>query len=112
VEGLEYALTVLATVVSRPTLDRAVLDCGRKTQNPDIYKPLVKGWPDAEVTQTSAEHCTLRLDGPSRDLKIGDKVELIVGYADFTTVLHDEFYGFRNDRLEVVWPIAGRGKLQ
>jgi len=112
VEGLEFALTVLATVVSRPTLDRAVLDCGRKTQNPDIYKPLVKGWPDAEVTQTSAEHCTLRLDGPSRDLKIGDKVELIVGYADFTTVLHDEFYGFRNDRLEVVWPIAGRGKLQ
>ena len=72
----------------------------------------MKGWPDAEVTQTSAEHCTLRLDGPSRDLKIGDKVELIVGYADFTTVLHDEFYGFRNDRLEVVWPIAGRGKLQ
>ena len=42
----------------------------------------------------------------------GDKVELVVGYGDFTTVLHDEFYGFRNDRLEVVWPILARGKLQ
>jgi len=111
VTGLDYALTVLATVVSRPALDRAVLDCGRKTQNPDIYKPLVKGYPDAEVTQTSAEHCALKLNGESRNLKIGDKVELIVGYADFTTILHDEFYGFRNDKLEVVWPILGRGKL-
>jgi hypothetical protein len=35
-----------------------------------------------------------------------------VGYADFTTVLHEAFFGFRNDRLEVVWPILGRGKLQ
>ncbi len=112
VEGLDYALTVLATVVSRPALDRAVLDCGRKTQNPDICKPIVKGYPDAEVTQTSAEHCTLKLEGESRNLKIGDKVELVVGYADFTTILHDEFYGFRNNRLETVWPILGRGKLQ
>lgn len=110
-QGLDYSLTVLATVVSRPALDRAVLDCGRKTQNPDICKPIVKGHPGAEVTQTSAEHCALKLEGESRNLKIGDKVELIVGYADFTTILHDYFYCFRNDRLESVLPIQGRGKL-
>jgi len=111
VEGLEYALTVLATVVSRPSLDRAVLDCGRKTQYPDLETPIVKDHPDAVVTHVSAEHCQLQVDGPSRDLKIGDKVELVVGYADFTTVLHDSFYGFRNDILETIWPIAGRGRL-
>ena len=112
VTGLEPALTVLATVVNRPALERAILDSGRKTVNPDIHMPVVKGWPDAEVVRLSAEHCELRLGPQSQDLRIGDKVELFVGYADFTTVLHDQFYGFRGDRLEVVWPILGRGKLQ
>ncbi len=112
VGGLESALTVLATVASRPTLDRAVLDSGRKTLNPDTQLPIVKGWPDAQIKRFSAEHCELTLGSLSQNLKIGDKVELIVGYADFTTPLHDHFYGFRGDRLEVIWPIAGRGKLQ
>lgn len=112
VADLEYALTVLATVVSRPSLERAVLDAGRKTMHPDLALPVVVGYPDARVKRLSAEHCELDLGSRSQDLKIGDKVELVVGYGDFTTVLHDEFYGFRNNRLEVVWPILGRGKLQ
>ena len=112
VGGLDSALSVLATVASRPTLDRAVLDSGRKTLNPDVQLPIVKGWPDASVKRLSAEHCELNLGPQSQNLKIGDKVELIVGYADFTTPLHDHFYGFRGERLEVVWPILGRGKLQ
>lgn len=112
VSGLEPALTVLATVVSRPTLDRAVLDCGRKALNPDAQSPIVKNWPDAQIKRLSAEHCELTLGPSSQNLKIGDKVELIVGYADLTTPLHDYFYGFRGNRLETIWPIAGRGKLQ
>ncbi|MFM8287048.1 MAG: DSD1 family PLP-dependent enzyme, partial [Planctomycetaceae bacterium] len=111
VGDLEYALTVLATVVSRPTLERAVLDSGRKTMHPDLALPVVVGHPDARVKRLSAEHCELELGPHSQDLKIGDKLELVVGYGDFTTVLHDEFHGFRNNRLEVVWPILGRGKL-
>ncbi|MBS0260757.1 MAG: DSD1 family PLP-dependent enzyme [Planctomycetes bacterium] len=112
VQDLDYALTILATVVSRPTLDRAVLDAGRKTLNPDVATPVVVGYEDAQIKRLSAEHCELTLGPNSRNLKIGDKVELVVGYGDFTTVLHDEFYGFRGDRLEVIWPILGRGKLQ
>ncbi|MSR57453.1 MAG: DSD1 family PLP-dependent enzyme [Planctomycetaceae bacterium] len=112
VHDLEYALTVLATVVSRPTLERAVLDSGRKTMNPDVALPVVVGHDDAVVKRLSAEHCELTLGPKSQDLKIGDQVELVVGYGDFTTVLHDEFYGFRGNRLETVWPILGRGKLQ
>ncbi len=110
--GLEYALTVLATVVSRPMLDRAVLDSGRKTLNPDTHLPLVVGHEDATIKRMSAEHCELTLGPKSQNLKIGDKVELVVGYGDFTTVLHDEFHTFRKNVLEAVYPIAGRGKLQ
>lgn len=112
VQGLKSAVTVLATVASRPTLERAVLDCGRKTLNPDLMMPTVKNRPDATVMHLSAEHGTLKLTGASQDLKIGDKVELCVPYSDFTTVLHDNFLGFRNGKLETVWPILGRGKLQ
>lgn len=112
VTGLQSALTVLATVVSRPALERAVLDSGRKTVHPDIFMPVVKGYSDAVVQRLSAEHCALQLGPESQNLRIGDKLELYVGYADFTTVLHDQFHGFRKDRLEVVWPILGRGKLQ
>ena len=99
-------------VVSRPTRDRAILDAGRKAHHPDFEMPIVKGHADAEVVQVSAEHCRLQLEGESQNLRIGDKIELIPGYADFTTVMHDNFYGFRQERLEIVWPILGRGKLQ
>jgi len=112
VTGLDYGLTVLATVVSRPEKHRAVLDSGRKTLSPDAHLPLVKNYPETEVVRMSAEHCELSLVGDAVDLTIGDKVELIVGYADFTTVLHDHFFACRGGVLEEVWEIAGRGKLQ
>ena len=111
-QDLDYSLSVLATVVSRPSKERAILDAGRKSHHPDFHLPVVKGHPDAHAVRVSAEHCELELKGESQNLKIGDKVELVPGYADFTTVLHDQFYGFRGERLEVVWPILGRGKLQ
>lgn len=114
VEGLEYALTILATVVSRPQLEKAVLDCGRKTLgwNPEIHVPIVADYPDAVVERMSAEHCELKLGPQSTRLKIGDKIELVVGYGDLTTILHDNFYCFRKNILESVLPILGRGKLQ
>lgn len=112
VTGLQSALTVLATVVSRPSLDRAIVDTGRKSVHPDIHMPIVKGIPGARVVALSAEHGKIELEGAARDLKIGDKIELIVGYSDFTTILHESFFGFRGDRLEVEWPVLARGRLQ
>ena len=108
---LESAVTVLGSVVSRPVLERAILDTGRKTIYPDLHMPVVKGVEGATVVSLSAEHLKLDLEGPARDLKIGDKIELYPGYNDFTTILHENFYGFRNDVLEIVWPTAARGKI-
>lgn len=117
-EGLAPAVTILATITSRPKLERAITDTGRKTMDWEAERPQVKGTvegralPDAEVTHLSAEHGILRLGPQSQDLKIGDKIEIIPGYCDWTTMLHDCFYGIRDGRVETVWPIAGRGKLQ
>lgn len=110
--GLQSALSILATVSSRPAPDRAVLDSGRKTLHPDTHPLSLKGLPDAAIVSVNAEHCVLKLGPESQRLKIGDKVELVVGYADFTTILHEAIYGFRGDKLEVVLPTLGRGKLQ
>jgi D-serine deaminase-like pyridoxal phosphate-dependent protein len=111
VDGLRSALTVLATVVSRPGFDRAVLDAGRKAITAEFHPPIVKNWDDAKVIIHCAEHIVLKLGPSSRELRIGDQVELIVGYADLTCLMYDEFLGFRNDRLEVIWPILARSKL-
>ncbi len=112
VPDLQYAVTVLATVVSRPAADRAIIDAGRKTMNMEVHVPLVHGRDGIVVKSLSAEHGSLQLSDGARDLRIGDRLEIVPGYVDFTSVLHDRFYGFRNGRLETILPIEARGKLQ
>ena len=102
---LDHALTVIATVVSRPTHDRAVIDAGRKALNIEIHRPLVAGKKGVTVDWLSAEHGILKIESGGDDLHIGEQIELIPGYADLTTVLHTCFHGFRGGTLEEVYPI-------
>ena len=108
----EHALTVVATVVSRPAPERAIIDAGRKTMDGNHHDPLVVGRDDIRVTALSAEHGALELDPSAQDLRIGDRLELIPGYSDMTCVMHNHFFAFRDDKLEVIWPLEGRGRLQ
>lgn len=110
--GHKYALSVLCTVVSRPSLDRAIVDAGRKSVTAELHLPLVKGHPKAVVTGLSAEHGKLELTGAAQNLRIGDKLQLIVGYADFTTPLHESFIVYRNSTVEDILEITARGCLQ
>ncbi|MBI1902544.1 MAG: DSD1 family PLP-dependent enzyme [Planctomycetia bacterium] len=113
VADFEYALFLLVTVVSRPAPDRAIIDAGRKSHHGDHHPSLVLGHEhDIRVTRLSAEHGELALGESARSLKIGDRLLLVPGYSDMTNVLHDQFYGIRNGRLEVVLPLVGRGRLQ
>ena len=111
VSELDFALTVVSTVVSRPAPGRAIIDAGRKTMHGDFQPPQVLGRDDVRIARLSAEHGELALDPSAQKLKIGDRLELVPGYADLTTVLHDQFYCFRDGRLVDVWPIEARGKL-
>lgn len=105
-----YALTVLATVTSRPTESRIVLDAGKKTLSSDTAMPQPLGLPAIASLRLSAEHMTIELAAPSRTPAVGDQVEIVVGYSDTTVHLHDELIGIRNGRIETVWPIAARGR--
>lgn len=112
IEQFQFALFLIATVVSRPAPERAIIDAGRKTMNTEITPPRVRGRTDIEVKRLSAEHGELKLDPSAQNLKIGDRLELIPGYGDLTTVLHNKFYVLQNDRLVDLWPLAARGRLE
>jgi D-serine deaminase-like pyridoxal phosphate-dependent protein len=105
------ALTLLATVISRPTPTRVILDAGKKAMSSDAAVPHPVGVPTATV-RLSAEHATIDLASPNERPKIGDKVELIVGYSDTTVHLHEEIVGVRNGKIEAVWRVAGRGRIK
>jgi D-serine deaminase-like pyridoxal phosphate-dependent protein len=105
------ALTLLATVTSRPTPTRVILDAGKKAMSSDAAVPLPVDLSTNSV-RLSAEHATLELAAPSEYPRIGDKLELIVGYSDTTVHLHEEIVGIRNGRIEAIWRIAGRGRIK
>lgn len=106
-----FALTVLSTVISRPTSTRIIVDAGRKAISVDIATPRPKELQNITSVNLSAEHGKIELQEPNHDLKVGDKLEWIIGYGDTTVCLHDEMIGIRNDEVETVWSILGRGKL-
>jgi D-serine deaminase-like pyridoxal phosphate-dependent protein len=105
------ALTLLATVTSRPTDTRIIIDAGKKAMSSDAAAPMPLGVV-AERVGLSAEHGTIVLAEANDKPRIGDKLELIVGYSDTTVHLHEEIVAVRNGRIEAVWRIAGRGRIK
>ena len=106
------ALTLLATVVSRPVPERAITDAGLKAMTDDHGLPELVGMEGARLERLSEEHGKLALSDPSLPLSPGDRVEFIPGHGCTTFNLHETLYGMRNGVVEVAWPIAGRGKFR
>ncbi len=110
--GFEYALTILATVTSRPTPERVITDAGFKTLSAkEEWHAVVLGHDEFEFVYLSAEHGVwLRPpDGPP--VVIGQQLEIIPDYHDTTTFRHDTFLGLRDGVVETVIPLLARGKL-
>ncbi len=106
----DCALTVLATVISRPTPTVAVTDAGHKVLTSEFGLPELIGVEGASLTRLSEEHGKVEFEAPNRDLRPGDKVEFIPSHGCTTINLFDCYHVVRDDRLEAVWNIAGRGK--
>jgi D-serine deaminase-like pyridoxal phosphate-dependent protein len=111
VEGHRPAISLLATVVSRPAPDRAILDIGQKSVSQYRTPPVLRDHPACPITGLSAEHATVSV-APGSDLRIGEKVHVIPGYSDFTFVLHDRVLAHRRGRVVAVWELLARGRLQ
>jgi D-serine deaminase-like pyridoxal phosphate-dependent protein len=104
----EQAFSVLGTIVSRPTADRCVADCGHKAMTKDHGVPSVKTLTGATVTSLNDEHALIAIarDAP---VQVGDRLELWPSHTDPTINLHDVFYAMEGDHVVDVWPITARG---
>ncbi len=107
----EPSLTVLTTVLNAQYEGRATTDAGAKANTINRPWPIVAGETGMTYTSGSDEFGSIRYEeGASRTYAVGDKLELIVSHCDPVVNLYDQLYGVRGDTVEVVWPIAGRGK--
>jgi D-serine deaminase-like pyridoxal phosphate-dependent protein len=108
-DDFQPAMTVLSTVISRPSPERAILDCGLKSISVTSGQPRIVGTPGAEFLRLNAEHGHVKLSGEAQELQVGDKVQLLPMHGETTINIHDEYFCIRRGLLEAVVPVAARG---
>jgi D-serine deaminase-like pyridoxal phosphate-dependent protein len=113
----DIALSILCTVVSRPTPVRATIDGGSKTFAGDIAPGMIAGLTgygrliggDAFIEGMTEEHGLVRL-GPGVEPAIGERLRFVPNHVCTAVNLADELIGVRNGRVAAVWPVLARGK--
>ena len=110
------AMRVRATVVSRPNDARAILDCGTKVLTSDQYGMPGYGhvleYPEAAITgplRGARRGGPLRVPGAA---PVGEVVNVVPNHCCVVSNMMDELVGVRGDRIEVVWPVAARGRVR
>jgi D-serine deaminase-like pyridoxal phosphate-dependent protein len=102
VPEFKCALTVLATIISRPEDGRAITDAGLMSISTALGNPQVTKRDDIEVRGLHAENTVLAVKSQSK-IEVGDKIELIPSYLDATINCHRQVYGTRRGRVESIW---------
>lgn len=115
----DCALSVITTIVSTSVPGRAIVDAGSKSLSSDGYQVpdgrgfgMIKTDPDAEVERLSEEHGNLNTSRSTRAYRVGERLAIIPNHVCSTVNMHDRIYGVRGERVETVWEVAGRGKVQ
>ena len=111
----DAALTVLATVVSRPTPDRAILDAGSKALTSDAgptpsFGAILEA-PASTIAALSEEHGHVSL-GAGDSLEIGDLVHVLPNHVCPVSNLFDEVAVVRGGRVVDRWRVDARGRSQ
>jgi D-serine deaminase-like pyridoxal phosphate-dependent protein len=113
----ECALAILATVVSRPTSERAVIDAGSKTLSSDLLPAgqgegygLFTDYPNAIVTRLNEEHGVVEFGRSAHKPEVGERVRIIPNHACVVTNLHDQVYLHRDGVVLANLPVYLRGK--
>jgi D-serine deaminase-like pyridoxal phosphate-dependent protein len=110
---------VLATVVSRPSSDRAVVDAGSKSLsaataslNGQTVMGYVVEYPQAILGGASEEHGQIDLSNCDRKPEIGERVQIILAHPCPCFNEHDEIYALRNGQVEAIWSVDARGAIR
>lgn len=111
-DDFQPSLFVLATAISQPAGGMITFDCGFKAMSPDSDLPQFRDVSGVQYLWGGDEHGIVLLAAPSKPIKLGDKLPLIVSHCDPTVNLYDHLYAYRGEQVEAIWPIAARGKSQ
>lgn len=111
----DCALTVLTTVVSRPTATRAVIDAGSKALTSDLMglqgHGLLIAYPDASITGLSEEHGVIDLSACAARPEVGEVVRVVPNHACPVSNLFDTVVLVRADTIVEIVPVAARGRV-
>jgi D-serine deaminase-like pyridoxal phosphate-dependent protein len=114
----DCALTVLATVVSKPAADRIIFDSGSKTLTNDGargFAPapgfgVVVDHPNLLIERLSEEHATVKVMNGTTPLEPGDRVRIVPNHSCVVSNLVDRAWLVDDDAVEPM-PIAARGRI-
>ena len=121
----QCALTVLVSIMSTTHPNYVVIDAGWKTfssesmierrETPGFFwngKPTygsIQRRSDIRFARIAAETGWIYyMEGAKKDLKVGDRLEIVPNNVSSVINTHDKIYGVRNIDVEVVIPITGR----
>lgn len=105
------SLTILSTVISKQGPKIVTIDAGLKSLTTDSGLAECKT-PGYEYGVLGDEHGSLSWTEVGKELKVGDRVEMIPSHIDPTINLHDSYYAHRNGVIEEIWPVDARGRVQ
>ncbi len=112
----DCAMTVLATVVSVPARDRAVVDAGSKTLSTDPMRPAADGHGlvvgrHSRIARVSEEHGVIAI-AEGETFRIGERVRILPNHACAVSNLHDRLTAVRGGCVEGEIRVAARGCVQ
>jgi D-serine deaminase-like pyridoxal phosphate-dependent protein len=110
------AMHILATVVSRPAPDRAVLDCGSKALTSDLLGfsdyGAIAGFDGARVVSLSEEHAVVDLaDCKTPFPEIGQMVKVVPNHTCVVTNLFDRMVFHRDGVVTRIENVDARGTV-
>jgi D-serine deaminase-like pyridoxal phosphate-dependent protein len=115
----DCALHVRATVISRPTRDRAIIDAGSKALASDAVPwtgeagyGFIREFPEAAISALSEEHGHVDISACRRPPEIGETVTVLPNHACACVNMHDEVAVHRGGDVVGAWPVAARGRIR
>lgn len=115
----ECALHVWATVVSRPTPERAVIDAGSKTLSSDLLPAglgtgygTLPDYPRAAIERLNEEHGMLDLSACDRRPELGERICILPNHVCVVSNLHDSVVLARAGAVVDEVPVAARGRTR
>ncbi|MFI5339741.1 MAG: D-TA family PLP-dependent enzyme [Candidatus Methylomirabilales bacterium] len=112
----QCAMHIWATVVSRPTPGRAILDAGSKALTSDLlgfedYGHVVE-YPQARLYALSEEHGHMDVSECAKKPEVGEVVSIIPNHTCVVSNLFDTLLVTRRGKVEGEWTVVGRGKVR